>query len=78
MRQLGSFFHIAMNGMAASDKIFKLLELPEPGNAGVENAHADEKMHRPALKSHAGMGISSAMTFIIHTRRTERFFMASM
>ena len=30
MRQLGSFFHIAMNGMAASDKIFQLLDLPEP------------------------------------------------
>ena len=30
MRQLGSFFHIAMNGMAASDKIFRLLDLPEP------------------------------------------------
>lgn len=30
MRQLGSFFHIAMNGMAASDKIFKLLDLPVP------------------------------------------------
>ena len=30
MRQLGSFFHIAMNGMAASDKIFKILDLPEP------------------------------------------------
>ena len=29
MRQLGSFFHIAMNGMAASDKIFRLLELPK-------------------------------------------------
>ena len=29
MRQLGSFFHIAMNGMAASDKIFRLLDLPE-------------------------------------------------
>ena len=29
MRQLGSFFHIAMNGMAASDKIFKLLDMPE-------------------------------------------------
>ncbi len=27
MRQLGSFFHIAMNGMAASDKIFRLLDL---------------------------------------------------
>ncbi len=30
MRMLGSFFHIAMNGMAASDKIFHLLDLPEP------------------------------------------------
>lgn len=29
MWQLGSFFHIAMNGMAASDKIFRLLDLPE-------------------------------------------------
>ncbi len=29
MRQLGSFFHIAMNGMAASGKIFRLLDLPE-------------------------------------------------
>ena len=29
MRQLGSFFHIAMNGMAASDKIFRLLDLPD-------------------------------------------------
>ena len=30
MRLLGSFFHIAMNGMSASDKIFRLLDLPEP------------------------------------------------
>lgn len=30
MRMLGSYFHIAMNGMAASDKIFRLLDLPEP------------------------------------------------
>lgn len=29
MRLLGSFFHIAMNGMAASDKIFRLIDLPE-------------------------------------------------
>lgn len=29
LRLLGSFFHIAMNGMAASDKIFALLDLPE-------------------------------------------------
>lgn len=30
LRLLGSFFHIAMNGMAASDKIFDLLDLEEP------------------------------------------------
>lgn len=43
MRKLGSFFHIAMNGMAASDKIFALLDLPEPtrgtltaGSGGIE------------------------------------------
>ena len=35
MRQLGSFFHIAMNGMAASDKIFRLLDLPEPEQSNV-------------------------------------------
>lgn len=33
MRQLGSFFHIAMNGMAASDKIFRLLDLPDTEDA---------------------------------------------
>ena len=47
MRQLGSFFHIAMNGMAAIDKIFKILdlevpevktlELPKSGSIKVEN-----------------------------------------
>lgn len=36
MRQLGSFFHIAMNGMAASEKIFRLLELPEKEGSGCE------------------------------------------
>lgn len=30
LRLLGSFFHIAMNGMTASDKIFRLLDLEEP------------------------------------------------
>lgn len=29
MRLLGSYFHIAMNGMAAAEKIFRLLDLPE-------------------------------------------------
>jgi len=30
MRKLGSYFHVAMNGMAASDRIFKFLNEPEP------------------------------------------------
>ena len=38
MRQLGSFFHIAMNGMAASDKIFRLLDIEEnDSQAGMTN-----------------------------------------
>jgi len=30
MRKLGSYFHVAMNGMAASDRIFKFLSNEEP------------------------------------------------
>ncbi|WP_243143555.1 ABC transporter ATP-binding protein/permease [Pseudobutyrivibrio xylanivorans] len=30
MRKLGSYFHVAMNGMAASDRIFKFLSEEEP------------------------------------------------
>ena len=40
MRLLGSYFHIAMNGMAASDKIFRLLDLPEPDRSGRETPGA--------------------------------------
>ena len=45
LRLLGSFFHVAMNGMAASDKLFKLLdtkedehgaEIPENLNGDIE------------------------------------------
>lgn len=42
MRQLGSFFHVAMNGMAASDKIFRLLDAEEPPVTGEKYpAHGD-------------------------------------
>ena len=40
LRLLGSFFHIAMNGMAASDKIFHILDLPEP-KQGTERLSGD-------------------------------------
>lgn len=32
MRKLGSYFHVAMNGMAASDKIFRFLSEKEPAD----------------------------------------------
>ena len=61
MRQLGSFFHIAMNGMAASEKIFRFLELPEtpkkaaafPKNAEIvcENLRFSYEAGREILKS---------------------------
>lgn len=56
MRQLGSFFHIAMNGMAASDKIFKLLELPEPGNVNEKKAQSENAVAASAKKAACGDG----------------------
>lgn len=40
LRSLGSFFHVAMNGMAASAKIFELLDTEEPAK-GTEEMRAD-------------------------------------
>lgn len=42
MRQLGSFFHIAMNGMAAADRMFDLLDLEEEEDGTLSMAGADE------------------------------------
>ena len=61
LRLLGSFFHIAMNGMAASDKIFKILDLPEPQtgdknlpddslNISFKNVHFAYEENREILK----------------------------
>ncbi|MBO5372635.1 MAG: ABC transporter ATP-binding protein/permease [Lachnospiraceae bacterium] len=36
LRILGSFFHIAMNGMAASDKMFALLDIKEPKKGSLQ------------------------------------------
>ncbi len=41
MRRLGSYFHVAMNGMAASDKIFKFLSEDEPDEGTVTVAGGD-------------------------------------
>lgn len=60
MRKLGSYFHIAMNGMAASDKIFHLLDLPEnedgklnvnSGDISFENVNFSYDKSREILKN---------------------------
>lgn len=46
LRLLGSYFHIAMNGMAASDKIFRILDLEESvkGNVSLPEGGLDIKL----------------------------------
>lgn len=61
MRLLGSFFHIAMNGIAASKKIFYLIDLPEnvdgsitevdDGNISLENVFFSYNEEREILKN---------------------------
>lgn len=61
MRQLGSFFHIAMNGMAASDKIFRLIDLADGKTDANETAKTgerarEEKGDGESVKERAGKG----------------------
>ncbi len=42
LRLLGSFFHIAMNGNAAADKIFRLLDTVEPEQGTITNIPSEE------------------------------------
>lgn len=41
MRLLGSFFHISMNGNAAADKIFRILDLTEKVEGSIEEIKSD-------------------------------------
>lgn len=61
LRLLGSFFHIAMNGMAASDRMFRILDLPEqadgaeqlpegPFSIALEKVHFSYEENREILK----------------------------
>lgn len=50
MRLLGSFFHIAMNGMAASEKIFRLLDVAEPNMRGAADFPQDNTIRCENLR----------------------------
>ena len=68
MRTLGSYFHVAMNGMSASKKIFAILDapVPEPGTAHLPAGSLDVAFEevgfsyagsaRPDSAADAGMG----------------------
>lgn len=60
LRLLGSFFHIAMNGMAASDKMFALLDLDEPKE---KNGILEEGEIRIALQ-HVSFGYEEERTIL--------------
>lgn len=76
LRLLGSFFHIAMNGMAASDKIFALLDLPEGEektariadekvDISLKNVHFSYDSQREILKDVSMEFVSGSFTSLV-------------
>lgn len=73
LRLLGSFFHIAMNGNAAADKIFRLVDLTEEEKeeqeeeisgdeiafAGVDFSYDEEKQILSGIALQAGHGLTA-------------------
>ena len=53
LRLLGSFFHIAMNGMAASEKMFRLIDMEE--DSIVENKNSTTEREYSNLKEESSM-----------------------
>lgn len=47
MRALGSFFHTAMSGMAAADRMFKILDTPAPpsGERAIDSGNVEIECH---------------------------------
>ena len=69
MRQLGSFFHIAMNGMAASDKIFRLLDLEETKPEITESFPSGHTSAVPVSPSPMSRTGRSSIELILPSRR---------
>lgn len=65
LRLLGSFFHIAMNGMAASDKIFRLLDMEEGPVKTAEVREGDLVLDRLGFGYDPGRSILQRITMHI-------------
>jgi ABC-type transport system involved in cytochrome bd biosynthesis fused ATPase/permease subunit len=50
MRVLGSYFHIAMNGVAAADKMFRIFQLPPRRNPAPHSAPRPPAPEEPAIR----------------------------
>ncbi|MBT1160288.1 ATP-binding cassette domain-containing protein [Bifidobacterium sp. SO1] len=53
LRQLGSYFHVVMNGMTSTKRIFRLLDAPEPKHGDVTLAN-DRRFAPVVAFDHAG------------------------
>ena len=62
LRLLGSYFHIAMNGAASAEKIFKLLAAEEPadGGAAVRQPHRLHRQRDAGRRAGAGAAAGTA------------------
>lgn len=68
LRLLGSFFHISMNGMSASDKIFRFLDTEEPEKGNLDFSENEKIRKKIIYLFHSIM-----LTFLM--RKTGRFCM---
>ena len=63
LRQLGSYFHVAMNGMTSTKRIFRLLDAPEPSHDGeVLNLGGDKSGHGESVNNDARTDAVPAFT----------------
>lgn len=60
MRQLGSYFHVAMNGMTSTKRIFALLDTPEPahGTATLPATAGTDAGTKAGAKADGGITVS--------------------
>lgn len=65
MRALGSFFHVAMNGVAASERMFRLLDLPEREDGEAEYSDGDVEVCGLSFSYGEGREVLSDLNFTV-------------
>lgn len=68
LRQLGSYFHIAMNGVAASEKIFKIFDLQdeEKGNLHLKDEPIDIQVNHLSFQYDEERSILKDVSFSVY------------